>query len=81
MCNAKRKNALTQKNCDGMQWGMENTLTPQQVEAAAVKARLPLSTFIRNAGVSPSAFYRWRNEEHALRPLTLAKLADAVEAV
>jgi hypothetical protein len=59
---------------------MQNTITPDQVEAAAVKARLPLSTFIRQAGVSPSAFYRWRNEEHMLRPLTLAKLADAVAA-
>jgi hypothetical protein len=72
---------LTAKKCDAKKWAMENTLTPQHVEAAAVKARLPLSTFIRNAGVSLSAFYRWRNQEHALRPLTLAKLADAVEAV
>jgi len=63
-----------------MQTGMENTITPAHVEAAAVKARLPLTIFIRNAGVSPSAFYRWRNEEHTLRPLTLAKLADAVKA-
>ncbi len=75
------QNALDCKKVRRYQTDMENTLTPQQVEAAAVKARLPLSTFIRNAGVSPSAFYRWRNEEHALRPLTLAKLADAVEAV
>jgi hypothetical protein len=59
---------------------MENTLTPHDVEAAALKARLPLNTFIKSAGVSPSAFYRWRNEEHTLRPLTLAKLADAVAA-
>lgn len=63
------------------QTGMENTLTPTDVEAAALKARLPLNTFIKQAGVSPSAFYRWRNQEHELRPLTLAKLADAVEAV
>lgn len=63
------------------QTGMENTLTPTDVEAAALKARLPLIKFIKQAGVSPSAFYRWRNQEHALRPLTLAKLADAVEAV
>jgi hypothetical protein len=59
---------------------MQNTITPDQVEAAAVKARLPLTTFIRNAGVSPSVFYRWRNADRMLRPLTLAKLADAVAA-
>jgi len=72
---------LTAKKCDAKKWAMENTLTPTEVEAAALKARLPLIKFIKQAGVSPSAFYRWRNQEHELRPLTLAKLADAVEAV
>jgi len=72
---------LTAKKRDAKKWAMENTLTPTDVEAAALKARLPLNTFIKQAGVSPSAFYRWRNQEHELRPLTLAKLADAVEAV
>ena len=59
---------------------MQNTITPEQVEAAALKARLPLTTFIRRAGVSPDMFYRWRNSARTLRPLTLAKLADAVAA-
>jgi hypothetical protein len=75
------QNALDRKKMRRYQSGMENTLTPTDVEAAALKARLPLNTFIKQAGVSPSAFYRWRNQEHELRPLTLAKLADAVEAV
>jgi len=60
-------------------WAMENALTPEQVEAAAVKARLPLTTFIRQAGVNPATFYRWKSSAQA-RPLTLAKLADAVAA-
>ncbi len=60
--------------------GMENTITPEQVEAAAVKARVPLTAFIRQAGVNPATFYRWKNNAD-LRPLTLAKLADAVQAV
>lgn len=59
---------------------MQNNITPDLVEAAAVKARKPLVQFIREAGVSPSAFFRWRNGKLP-RPLTLAKLADAVEAV
>lgn len=59
---------------------MENTITPEQVEAAAVKARTPLTAFIRQAGINPATFYRWKSGA-ALRPLTLAKLADAVEAV
>jgi len=58
---------------------MQNDLTPQQVEAAAVKARKPLTQFIRDAGVAPSAFYRWKGGA-AMRPLTMAKLADAMES-
>lgn len=57
---------------------MSNDITPSQVEAAAVAARLPLTTFIKRAGVSPSAFYRWRNGDRDIRPLTKAKLADAM---
>lgn len=73
--------ALTGKKCAAISKGMENTITPEQVEAAALKARLPLSTFLRQSGISPDMFYRWRNDARKLRPLTLAKLADAVEAV
>jgi hypothetical protein len=58
---------------------MQNTITPEQVEAAAVKARIPLTAFIRQAGVNPATFYRWKKDAE-LRPLTLAKLADAVNA-
>jgi len=76
----QRLNALDLNKVQRYHTGMENTLTPHDVEAAALKARLPLNTFIKRAGVSPSAFYRWRNAEHALRPLTLAKLADAIAA-
>lgn len=63
-----------------MPWAMTNDITPDQVEAAALAARLPLTTFIKNAGVSPSAFYRWRNGDRDIRPLTKAKLADAMAA-
>ena len=58
---------------------MNTTITPEQVELAAVKARKPLTTFIREAGVSPSAFYRWRAKRRQLRPLTLARLAEAID--
>lgn len=63
-----------------MPWAMENTITPEQVEAAAVAARKPLTVFIRQAGVNPATFYRWKGGV-SMRPLTLAKLADAVEGV
>jgi hypothetical protein len=59
---------------------MENTLTPEQVEAAAVKARLPLVQFLKRANIAPSVFYRWKDGA-AMRPLTKAKLAEIVEAV
>jgi len=57
---------------------MENAITPQQVEDAAVKARVPLYKFLANAGVSRPTFYRWKENSHKPRALTLAKLADAV---
>lgn len=61
---------------------MENAITPQQVRQAALNARLTLADFLKRAGVSRSTFYTWeRTNEPPRRPLTLAKLADAVEAV
>lgn len=71
---------LTAMWCRFMPRIMENELTPEQVEAAAVKARVPLTTFIRQAGVNPATFYRWKRDAE-LRPLTLAKLVDAVRDV
>jgi transcriptional regulator with XRE-family HTH domain len=60
---------------------MENAITPQQVRQAALDARLTLVDFLKRAGVSRSTFYTWeRTNEPPKRPLTLAKLADAVEA-
>lgn len=56
---------------------MNKQITPEQVEAAALKARMPLNAFIRGAGVNPATFYRWKGSAQ-LRPLTLAKLTDAV---
>ncbi len=61
---------------------MKNAITPEQVEEAAVKARKPLVQFIREAGINPATFYRWKGPgDYTPRALTLAKLADAVEAV
>ena len=56
---------------------MKTPITPEQVEAAALRARVPLNAFVRSAGVNPATFYRWKKNAQ-LRPLTLAKLADAV---
>ena len=60
--------------------GMETAITPQQIKDAAFKARVPLSQFLASAGVSRGVFYKW-SKGGKLRPLTLAKLADAAEAV
>lgn len=61
--------------------GMENAITPEKVREAAFNARLTLADFLKRAGVSRSTFYTWeRTNQPPKRPLTLAKLADAVEA-
>jgi transcriptional regulator with XRE-family HTH domain len=61
---------------------MENAITPEQVRQAALHARLTLADFLNVAGVSRSTFYTWeRTKQPPKRPLTLAKLADAVQAV
>lgn len=64
--------------CRIIDLNMIRDITPDQVEEAALKARVPLTTFIKRAGVSPSAFYRWRNGGQSIRALTKAKLADAM---
>ena len=58
---------------------MQNEITPEQVEAAALAARMPLYKFLAKAGVSRGTFYKWQ-KGNPVRPLTLAKLADAMES-
>ena len=61
---------------------MSEAITPEQVRDAAFEARLTLADFLKRAGVSRSTFYTWeRTKQPPKRPLTLAKLADAVQAV
>ena len=73
---------LTGQKCAPNVAAMENAITPQQVRDAAFKARLTLTELLDKAGVSRSAFYMWeRTNQPPKRPLTLAKLADAVGSV
>jgi len=61
---------------------VSEAITPEQVRDAAFEARLTLADFLKRAGVSRSTFYTWeRTKQPPKRPLTLAKLADAVQAV
>lgn len=60
---------------------MENAITPEKVRHAALDARLTLTEFLDRADVSRSTFYTWeRTGQAPKRPLTLARLADAVNA-
>lgn len=58
---------------------MQNEITAQQVEAAALAKRMPLYKFLKAAGVSRGTFYKWK-DGGSIRPLTMAKLADAMES-
>ena len=73
---AKRSLALRFSHCYGLQ--MEN-VTPHQIEQAALDARLPMTELFRRSGVSASTFYRARAGKQMLRPLTAAKLLDAIK--
>jgi len=49
-----------------------------EIEQAALAARLTLSEVFRQAGVAPSAFYNARRSGTNMRPLTKAKIMDAI---
>lgn len=54
------------------------TFTPQQIEQAALDARLPITDVLAAAKVSAGSFYRARRGEGEMRPLTAVKLMDAI---
>jgi transcriptional regulator with XRE-family HTH domain len=41
-------------------WGMADSLTPQEIEAAAVAAGISMAEVCRRARVAPSTFSRWK---------------------
>lgn len=53
-------------------------ITPQDIEAKTLDARLSISDVLRHAGVSRGTFYRWRRGEGGMLPLTKARLLDAI---
>lgn len=54
-------------------------ITPHDIEAKALDARLSISDVLRQAGVSRGTFYRWRRGEGGMLPLTKARLLDAID--
>lgn len=52
------------------------TRTLERVEHAAIEAGLPLAEVLRRAGVSQTAFYRWKRQA----PRSIVLLAKALEA-
>lgn len=57
---------------------MFDTITPADIEAKAVEARVTLTDVLEKAGVSRGTFYRWKRKEGLMRPLTKARLLDAI---
>jgi len=55
-----------------------DTITPEQIERAALDARLTMTEVCRRAGVAASTFHRAKNGQQSLRPLTAARLMDAI---
>ena len=54
-------------------------LTPADIEAQALEARVSLSAVLKQAGVSRGSFYRARRGDGDMTPLTKAKLSDAIK--
>lgn len=54
-------------------------ITAQEIEAEAVKARLTMTAVLNKAGVGRAAFYRARAGNGSMRPLTKARLMDAIK--
>lgn len=56
---------------------MDN-ITIADIEAKALDARLQITDILRHSGVSAATFYKARRGEHDLKPLTKARLLDAI---
>lgn len=53
----------------------------EQIEAAVLEARLPMQGVLKKAGVSSGTLWAARKFERPMRPLTKARLLDAIEAL
>ena len=51
----------------------------EQIEAAALEARLPMQKVLEKAGVSSGTIWAARKHKRPMRPLTKARLLDAIE--
>lgn len=58
--------------------GMNKPITPDVIEALAIDARVSMSDVLDKSGVSRGTYYRWRRGDGGMRPLTKARLVDAV---
>jgi len=59
---------------------MEN-LTPETIRTRAAEALVTMDTLFSRAGVAPTTFWRWETRRNAMRPLTLQKIKQALEAI
>jgi hypothetical protein len=57
---------------------MDN-ITVSDIESKALDARLQITDVLRHSGVSAATFYKARRGEHDLKPLTKARLLDAID--
>lgn len=58
---------------------MEN-ITPQDIRNRATRALLTMDALFERANVKASTFWRWEKGKNEIRPLTLEKLRQALEA-
>lgn len=62
-----------------MQAAME--LTPQDIRDRAARALVSMATLLERADVKGSTFWRWEKGHSKIRPLTLEKLRQTLEAI
>ena len=60
---------------------MAQTITPKAVRERVTAAHMSLHKFLAQAGVTGTTFYRWERGDNEPYPLTLRKIADALEAI
>jgi transcriptional regulator with XRE-family HTH domain len=57
------------------------TITPQEIRDRAYAARISVNALLRRAGVYNTTLWRWEQPEPTEpRPLTLARIVDALDA-
>ena len=52
--------------------------TPEDIERAALEARVTMTSVFKKANVARESFYRAKRGDGSMTPLTVAKLEDAI---